>query len=197
MSSDRFLPAPYPVNRLKYRFIFGLAVGLLGAAGCGSREEPPAVAEPAREPPKHQVVALTGGTLGEWLAQPGETIRRGQAVARLDIADAAEQLRLAQRAYAEADSALIDIRREYLRQKRAHETGELDEAAWQEALATFRAAEQARADAAQAMAREQNRLMRHDVISRADGILSAWQAEPGATVASGQVIAVVMPTDRP
>lgn len=180
-------------------FRFGLFLGLsttLALVTACKRPEPaptPSPAATASTEKANQITVEVAGTVDTIAIKIGDPVRRGQVIANLNQDQAAEALRLAQRAYAAAENALIDIRKHYLKQKYAHENGALSDEDWAAELDRFRAAEKDRTSAASALSEAQNAFVRHDIVCRTDGIITEVNIEPGGTVRSGEVVAVVMP----
>ncbi|MCB1071046.1 MAG: biotin/lipoyl-binding protein [Kiritimatiellae bacterium] len=172
---------------------FSTALALVTACKRPEPAPPPSPAAPASAEKTDQVTVETEGTVETIAIRIGDPVRRGQVIANLNQDQAAEALRLAQRAYAAAENALIDIRKNYLKQKYAHENGTLSDADWAVELDRFRAAEKDRTRAASALSEAQNAFVRHDIVCRTDGIVTELNIEPGGTVRSGEVVAVVMP----
>lgn len=177
------------------KIIFPLFVVAGLSVGCGSEHVAPAPEPPVEEEtiPMGELRAEASGTVAELRVAEGDSVQRGQLVVKLDTTAAAEELRTAQRAYAEAESSLIDIRRGYLKIKGDREAGRIEEDVYQASLAEFRAAEAKRADAANRLQVTQDRFVRHEIFARVDGMVTSLPVTAGATITSGTVVAVIQP----
>ncbi len=135
-----------------------------------------------------QVTAPASGVrILELLVDEGETVRAGQAMARLDTALSQAQTRAAQAAVAEAQSAAVRARGEYERAESIRESGALSAEAIEARRAAAIAAD-ARLAAARAQLQETNaRLGGGYVRAPASGLVIDRSAEVGRSV-EGQVL---------
>jgi HlyD family secretion protein len=135
-----------------------------------------------------QVSAPTSGVrVLEILVDEGDTVRAGQAMARLDTNVAEAQIQSAQASVAEAESSAIRARGEYERAESIRDSGALSAEAIEQRRAAAVAAD-ARLAAARAQAREVNaRLGGGYVRAPAAGLVIDRAAEVGRNV-DGQVL---------
>jgi HlyD family secretion protein len=135
-----------------------------------------------------QVTApATGVRILELLVDEGETVREGQAMARLDTALAQAQTRAAQASVAEAQSASVRARGEYQRAESIRDSGALSAEAIEQRRAAAIAAD-ARLAAARAQLQEVNaRLGGGYVRAPASGLVIDRSAEIGRAV-DGQIL---------
>lgn len=135
-----------------------------------------------------QVAAPTSGVrILEILVDEGDTVRQGQAMARLDTNLAQAQIRAAQASVAEAESAAVRARGEYQRAESIRDSGALSTEAIEQRRAAAIAAD-ARLLAARAQAQEVNaRLGGGFVRAPASGLVIDRTAEVGRDV-QGQVL---------
>ncbi len=135
-----------------------------------------------------QVTApATGVRILELLVDEGQTVRAGQAMARLDTDLAQAQTRAAQAAVAEAQSAAVRARGEYQRAESIRDSGALSAEAIEQRRAAAIAAD-ARLAAARAQLQETNaRLGGGYVRAPASGLVIDRSAEIGRPV-EGQIL---------
>lgn len=135
-----------------------------------------------------QVAApATGVRILEILVDEGDTVRPGQAMARLDTNVAQAQIRAAQASVAEAESTAVRARGEYERAESIRDSGALSAEAIEARRAATTAAD-ARLAAARAQAQEVNaRLGGGYVRAPAAGLVIDRMAEIGRNV-DGQVL---------
>ncbi len=135
-----------------------------------------------------QVAAPASGVrILEILVDEGDTVRAGQAMARLDTNLAQAQIRAAQASVAEAQSAAVRARGEYERAESIRDSGALSTEAIEQRRAAAIAAD-ARLAAARAQAQEVNaRLGGGFVRAPASGLVIDRMAEVGRDV-QGQVL---------
>jgi RND family efflux transporter MFP subunit len=135
-----------------------------------------------------QVTAPASGVrILEILVDEGDTVRQGQAMARLDTNLAQAQTRAAQASVAEAESAAVRARGEYQRAESIRDSGALSTEAIEQRRAAAIAAD-ARLAAARAQLQETNaRLGGGYVRAPASGLVIDRSAEVGRDV-QGQVL---------
>lgn len=135
-----------------------------------------------------QVAApATGVRILQLLVDEGDTVRAGQAMARLDTAVAEAQIRASQASVAEAESAAIRARGEYERAESIRDSGALSTEAIEARRAAATAAD-ARLAAARAQLAETNgRLQGGYVRAPSAGLVISRTAEVGRPV-DGQVL---------
>jgi len=178
--------------------------------GCGEPASPP-VAEEARpvrviavEPRREgDVVTLAGtvqpeteaslafridGRMVERLVNPGDRLRAGQPVARLDPADEENALRAARAALNAAQGQVLEARNNHDRQTQLLASGFTTRVRYDQATQLLRTAE-AQLDAAEAqLAIATDRLAYTVLYADAPGTVVARGAEPGEVVAAGRMI---------
>jgi RND family efflux transporter MFP subunit len=135
----------------------------------------------------HVAAPATGVRILQILVDEGDTVRQGQAMARLDTNLAQAQIRAAQASVAEAQSAAVRARGEYERAESIRESGALSTEAIEARRAAAIAAD-ARLAAARAQMQEVNaRLGGGYVRAPAGGLVIDRTAEVGRPV-DGQVL---------
>lgn len=135
----------------------------------------------------HVAAPASGVRILEILVDEGDTVRAGQAMARLDTNLAQAQIRAAQASVAEAQSASVRARGEYERAESIRDSGALSTEAIEQRRAAAIAAD-ARLAAARAQAQEVNaRLGGGYVRAPASGLVIDRMAEVGRDV-QGQVL---------
>jgi RND family efflux transporter MFP subunit len=187
-----------------------VAIGLL-SAGLAACEQPPPPAPQIRSvravKVEHRVISesvvLIGqikardeiglafridGRLIERSANPGDQIRVGHVVARLDSQTEQNALQAAEADVAAAQAALAQAEKLESRQADLIKRGVTSRALYDQALQQLQTA-QAQLDSAQARHRSaQNRITYTELKSDVNGIVTAKGAEPGEFVRAGQMI---------
>ena len=200
-----------PFARRRRALRYGLAPLLpVLLLACGEPAAPPAAEEarPVRvvavEPRREgDVIALAGtvqaeteaslafrinGRMVERLVNPGDRLRAGQPVARLDPADEENALRAARAALSAAQGQVVETRNNYGRQRELLASGFTTRVRYDQATQLLRSAE-AQLDAAEAqLAIATDRLAYTVLYADAPGTVVARGAEPGEVVAAGRMI---------
>ncbi|MBI1186084.1 MAG: efflux RND transporter periplasmic adaptor subunit [Alphaproteobacteria bacterium] len=135
----------------------------------------------------HVVAPASGVRILELLADEGQMVRQGQALARLDTAVANAQIRSAQAAVAEARSAAIRARDEYNRAESIRDSGALSAEQIGQRRAAADAADARLAAAEAALAEANARLAGGYVRAPVAGLVIDRQATLGAPV-DGQTL---------
>lgn len=201
-----------PLSPRSPRVIAALLCGWLVASGLSHAQDPkamaatkPALTVQAVTPQREQwPLSLTAhGALAAWqeaaigaeggpwrLAEVrvdvGETVRRGQVLARFDDAAVQAELALARAGVAEAEAVLAEMAAKAQRARELQPTGVLSTEQVQQALTAERTA-QARLQAQRAALQLQEvRAQQTRVLAPDDGTVSARAAAVGAVVAPGQ-----------
>jgi RND family efflux transporter MFP subunit len=181
---------------------------LSAVAGCTPKTEPAAAVRPvkvmqvaARDArdiaafageirARHEtdVAFRVGGKILERRVELGETVKRGQLLARLDPQDADLNAASARAALAAAASDLEFARAELARYRDLLAKNFVSQVAYDQKLTAFKAAE-ARRDAAQAQAGVSgNQAAYTSLLADADGVVTAVSGEPGQVVTAGQAV---------
>lgn len=194
-----------------------LALGGLPLAGCG---EPQAETVPDIRPvrvtkvrydaaverqtyagvvaPRYEsaMAFRVGGKIAERLVDVGQTVTKGQVLARLDPTDLKLQLRATQAQLRSADADLVRAREDYDRYEQLKASVAYNRAAHEQRIATYRAA-QARVEQLKDQIRlAENQLAYADLQATADGVVTQMQAEAGQVVQPGQTVMTVARTDE-
>lgn len=122
------------------------------------------------------------GTLEQVSAVPGQEVRRGQALARLNDASLQDAYRAAKATLDKAEDA-------HRRMKMLHEAGSLPDMKWVEVQTSL------------AQAQSMERIAKKDLgdavlYAPFDGVIARREAEPGVNVAPGQPVFQLMKIDR-
>jgi RND family efflux transporter MFP subunit len=132
-----------------------------------------------------------GGRLIERRVDVGDSVSRGQLVARIESQDAKNALRSAEADLAAAQATLVQARNNEQRYRSLVTTGVVSRAQYDEAQQQLAAAE-SRVTSAQASVRSARDSVGYtDLSSDAAGIVTAKGAEPGEVVQAGQMIVQV------
>lgn len=186
-----------------------LAMGLL-LGGCGSHQPTAAAPIPVLALPIHgepglaadmlrfpaQVAARyqsplsfrVSGKLAERMVALGAAVHRGQVLARLDDADARQQLASAQALLATATHRLEFARQQLERDKAQSAQNLIAAAQLEQTEDAFSAAQNARDEASAQLVLAQNQLRYQQLIADHEGWISDEQAETGQVVAAGQPV---------
>lgn len=129
-----------------------------------------------------------GGKVVQRLVDPGQTVRRGQVLMRLDATDlqlaagaSRDQLRSAEAQAAQATA-------EEARQRRLLDAGAVSRSAYDLALANARSAQAAVAAARSGASQAGNQAGYGTLVADADGVVTEVLAQPGQVVAPGTVV---------
>lgn len=130
-----------------------------------------------------------GGQIVQRLVDPGQRVRRGQALMRLDAVDlqlaasaSRDQLRAAEAQATQAGA-------EEARQRRLLEAGAVSRASYDVALANARSAQAAAAAARSGASQAGNQAGYGTLYADADGIVTEVLVQPGQVVQAGMVVA--------
>jgi len=130
-----------------------------------------------------------GGKVVQRLVDPGQTVRRGQPLMRLDATDlqlaagaSRDQLRSAQAQAAQATA-------EEARQRRLLDAGAVSRSAYDLTLANAQSAQAAVAAARSGAGQAENQAGYGTLFADADGVVTEVMAQPGQVVAAGTVVA--------
>jgi RND family efflux transporter MFP subunit len=134
------------------------------------------------------VAFRVGGKILERRVDLGETVKRGQILARLDPQDAELNAAAARATLAAALSDLEFARAELARYRDLLAKNFVSQVVYDQKLTAFRAAE-ARRDAAQAQAGVSgNQAAYTALVADVDGVVTAVSGEPGQVVTAGQAV---------
>jgi RND family efflux transporter MFP subunit len=130
-----------------------------------------------------------GGKVVERLVDPGQTVRRGQPLMRLDPSD----LQLAASAAGDevraAEARLAQSVAEEERQRRLLEVGAVSRSSYDQALANAQSARAAAAAARSGASQARNQAGYATLYADADGVVTEVLAQPGQVVGAGMVVA--------
>jgi RND family efflux transporter MFP subunit len=207
MDHGRFAATPSRMA-LAAGFSILLLSGLL-LAGCDSAPPPPAPeARPVRvvtveQRPTGEVIALSGtvqaetqvnlafridGRVIERAVNVGDRVVADQLIARLDRENEENGVRAARAAVVAAQSALVEARNNYGRQRDLLRSGFTTRVRYDEATRTLRTAE-SQADSMQAqLSNAELRLGYTELRADAPGIITARGVEPGEVVQAGRMV---------
>jgi RND family efflux transporter MFP subunit len=128
------------------------------------------------------------GRMIERRANIGDTVRVGQVVATLNPENEESALQAARAELAAANARMVEAQNNFQRQQRLLEQNFISKAAFDQAVATRKAAE-SQADAARANVDiAQNRLGYTRLVASSGGTVTAVGAEPGEVVQAGRMI---------
>jgi RND family efflux transporter MFP subunit len=128
------------------------------------------------------------GRMIERRANTGDTVRVGQVVATLNPENEESALQAARAELAAANARMVEAQNNFQRQQRLLEQNFISKAAFDQAVATRKAAE-SQADAARANVDiAQNRLGYTRLVASSGGTVTAVGAEPGEVVQAGRMI---------
>jgi len=191
----------------------GLAALLLGAmlGGChqGQAPAPPPVpvvsiavqassGAQSGTPPRYPVEVAArysnvmsfrvAGQLIERRARLGDTVRRGEVVARLDSADAEKQKASARAALQAAESRLTFAKLQIDRDRAQASQELIAQSELEQTQDAYSAALAARAQAADQLALAQNTLRYNSLIAEHNGVITSENADTGQVVSAGQAV---------
>lgn len=138
------------------------------------------------------VRAQLGGTVTEALAEPGETVRRGQTLARIEASSLGESLTSARAAVTTARSSLTLAQREEERQRALVEVGAVAERSVETARQQVVAARAALAQAQAQLASAQEQLGDTRVTAPFDGVVSEKTVSAGDVVQPGGALYTIV-----
>jgi len=188
--------------------MWAAALAACAAAGCKSQgtaaEKPrPVMAVTVKQVPLSQTRTLAGEIrarvetdvgfqlAGKIIARPvsvGDTVKKGQVVARLDDQDQRNAVISAEADVSTATAQLAEARTTEERQRILIEKKVNTQARYDESLTKLKTAE-ARLESAKAQLQTaKDRLSYTILVSDADGVVTATSAEPGEVVAAGQKV---------
>lgn len=200
-------PASFSLPLRATLLVAGSALTLLAA--CKSSEEPPAPEiRPVRvvigeQRASGDTVSLTGtvqaetevnlsfridGRMIERRVNVGDTVRVGQVIATLNPENEESGLQAARADLAAANARMVEAQNNFQRQQRLLEQNFISKAAFDQVVATRKAAE-SQVDAARANVDiAQNRLGYTRLVAKSGGTVTAVGAEPGEVVQAGRMV---------
>lgn len=204
-------PPPFPRQRRPARpawLPYALAICLIALAGCSRKQEQaqaaiPVIALPVRavdgavagrfpgEVHARHETALAfriGGQLQERYVDPGERVKQGQALARLDPADATKQLANAKAALDAAEHRLTFAIQQHDRDDAQFKQNLISQLQWQQTQDSYATALAGRDQARQQYELAQNQLHYTTLLADHDGVITSRQAEVGQVLAAGQQV---------
>ena len=190
------------------RLPIALSLSLLLLTGCGRKVPEAAVAVPviampvqltdgaatARFPGEvhaRREMPLSfrvGGQLLERYVDPGERVKQGQALARLDPADANKQLANTKAALDAAQHRLVFATQQRDRDEAQFKQNLISQLQWQQTQDNYAAARAGRDQARQQYELAQNQQRYTTLVADHDGVITSRQAEVGQVLAAGQQV---------
>lgn len=129
-----------------------------------------------------------GGKVVQRLVDPGQRVRRGQVLMRIDVTDLQLEAGASRDQVRSAEARAVQAVAEEARQRRLLEAGAVSRSAHDAALAASESA-QAAVAAARASARQaSNQVVYGSLLADADGIVTEVLAQPGQVIAPGAVV---------
>ena len=129
-----------------------------------------------------------GGQLQERYVDPGERVKQGQALARLDPADANKQLANAKAALDAAEHRLVFATQQHDRDDAQFKQNLISQLQWQQTQDSYAAALAGRDQARQQYELAQNQLRYTTLLADHDGTITSRQAEVGQVLGAGQQV---------
>lgn len=129
-----------------------------------------------------------GGKVVQRLVDPGQTVRRGQPLMRLDATDFQLAAGASQDQLRSAEAQAAQATAEEARQRRLLDAGAVSRSAYDLALANAQSAQAAVAAARSGAAQAANQARYGTLLADADGIVTEVLAQPGQVVAPGAVV---------
>jgi RND family efflux transporter MFP subunit len=131
------------------------------------------------------------GRMVERKVEVGETVRRGQVIARLDPQNEESGLQAARAQATAAQARLVEARNHFARMKDLITDNSVSRAQYDQAEAMLRTAESGVEGAASQVALAQNRLGYTTLVSDVAGVVTAVGPEPGEVVGAGRMVVQV------
>ncbi|WP_109467791.1 efflux RND transporter periplasmic adaptor subunit [Albibacillus kandeliae] len=128
------------------------------------------------------------GTLAERLVEVGDTVSRGDVLARLDAVDLESELRAAQAGVSIAEANLHTAQDAYDRVKTLADRGVNSVSALEDTRNDLAAAEASLEQARAAEARAEDARDYANLRAPIDGVITSVSADPGSTIASGEAV---------
>jgi RND family efflux transporter MFP subunit len=129
-----------------------------------------------------------GGKVVQRLVDPGQTVRRGQVLMRIDAADLQLAASASRDQVRSAEAQAAQATAEEARQRRLLDAGAVSRSAYDAALAAAQSS-RAAVDAARSSARQaDNQASYGALIADADGVVTEVLAQPGQVVGAGTVV---------
>jgi multidrug efflux system membrane fusion protein len=187
---------------------FVVAISLISLAGCG-RKAPeaeaavPVIAMPAQAADgavagrfpgdvharyEMPLSFRVGGQLLERYVDPGQQVKQGQALAKLDPADANKQLANAKAALESAEHRLVFATQQHDRDDAQYKQNLISQLQWQQTQDNYAAAVAGRDQAKQQYELAQNQLRYTTLVADHDGVITSRQADVGQVLAAGQQV---------
>lgn len=128
------------------------------------------------------------GQLLERYVDPGAQVKQGQALAKLDPADANKQLANAKAALESAEHRLVFATQQHDRDDAQYKQNLISQLQWQQTQDSYAAALAARDQARQQYELAQNQLRYTTLVADHDGVITSRQADVGQVLAAGQQV---------
>lgn len=129
-----------------------------------------------------------GGKVVQRLVDPGQTVRRGQVLMRIDATDLQLAASASRDQVRSAEAIAAQATAEEARQKRLLDAGAVSRSAYDAALAAAQSAQAAVAAARSGAAQAGNQANYGTLTADADGVITEVLAQPGQVVAPGAVV---------
>lgn len=129
-----------------------------------------------------------GGKVVQRLVDPGQTVRRGQVLMRIDATDLQLAASASRDQVRSAEAIAAQATAEEARQKRLLDAGAVSRSAYDAALAAAQSAQAAVAAARSGAAQAENQASYGTLVADADGVVTEVLAQPGQVVAPGAVV---------
>lgn len=128
------------------------------------------------------------GQLLERYVDPGQQVKQGQALAKLDPADATKQLANARAALASAEHRLVFATQQHDRDDAQYKQNLISQLQWQQTQDNYASAVAGRDQAKQQYELAQNQLRYTTLVADHDGVITSRQADVGQVLAAGQQV---------
>lgn len=202
------MPAFPPPRRPSRLLPYAVAVSLLLLAGCGHKAPPADTAAPVIALPVQTAEDATagqfpgdvharyemplsfrvGGQLSARYVNPGDAVKKGQALAQLDPTDANNQLAAARAALDAAEHRLVFATQQRDRDEAQFKQNLISQLQLQQTQDSYASALAGRDQARQQYELAQNQLRYTNLVADHDGAITSRQAEVGQVLAAGQAV---------
>jgi RND family efflux transporter MFP subunit len=187
---------------------FAVAISLISLTGCGHKAPEaeaavPVIAMPAQATDGAVAGRFPGdvharyemplsfrvsGQLLERYVDPGEQVKQGRALAKLDPADANKQLANAKAALESAEHRLVFATQQHDRDDAQYKQNLISQLQWQQTQDNYAAALAGRDQAKQQYELAQNQLRYTTLVADHDGVITSRQADVGQVLSAGQQV---------
>jgi RND family efflux transporter MFP subunit len=136
------------------------------------------------------------GKIAERLVDVGQTVKKGQVLARLDPEDLKLQLRATQAQLRSADADLARSKADFDRYEQLKTSVAYNPSVYEQRLATYRAAVARVEQLKEQLRLADNQLGYTDLVAPANGVVTQLTGEAGQVVGAGQTVMVLNRTDE-